>query len=121
MIQSQINLYVLIAGFFLLMLWLTITQNMVILFDQNKKDLIVKKLFGWSAGRRFCKYMLPGLLVSLFVLCGYGVFAWVTQSMQWQYFLAISAVLLIVESLVSFVTIIRTETRKTVDTLKGDS
>ncbi|WOC32691.1 MULTISPECIES: DUF1430 domain-containing protein [Caproicibacterium] len=120
-IQSQINLYVLIAGFFLLMLWLTITQNMVILFDQNKKDLIVKKLFGWPAGRRFCKYMLPGLLVSLFVLCGYGVFAWVTQSMQWQYFLVISAVLLIVESLVSFVTIIRTETRKTVDTLKGDS
>jgi len=120
-VQRQMNFDAVIALLLLLVLWLTVTQNMVILFDQNKKDLVVKKLFGWTAVGRFRKYILPGLGISAFMLCGYGVFSLVSKTMQWGYLLSVGIILLVVEGIVSFLTILRTENRKTVDTLKGDS
>lgn len=118
--KNQMNLYFLMTLVLATVLLLTVAQNMVILFDHNKKDIIVKKLFGWPWNRRFGQYIGISMSVSILMLCAYWVFAFVTGSAKLGYLVGISLLLLAMEAAVSYITILHTENRKTVDTLKGE-
>lgn len=118
--KSQTNLFLLITIVLAAVLLFIIVQNMAIIFDRNQKDIIVKKLFGWQWYRRFGKYIGISMSVSVIVLCAYCVFSFVTGSVEPGYLVGSSLLLLAVEAAVSFITILHTENRKAVDTLKGE-
>lgn len=118
--KNQMNLYLLMTLVLVAVLLLIIIQNMIILFDRNKKDIVVKKLFGWRWNQRFGKYMGISISVSVIMLCFYWIFCFVTGSANLGYLLGSSLLLLATEITISFITILRTESRKVVDTLKGE-
>jgi putative ABC transport system permease protein len=98
----------------------TIIQNMVIIFDRDKKDIVVKKLFGWRWYQRFGKYIGISMSISVLAVATYWFYSFVTQNAELMYLIEISLLLLVMEAIVSIITILHTENHRAVDTLKGE-
>jgi putative ABC transport system permease protein len=98
----------------------TIIQNMVIIFDRDKKDIVVKKLFGWRWYQRFGKYIGISMSISVLAVATYWFYSFVTHNAELMYLIEISLLLLVMEAIVSIITILHTENHRAVDTLKGE-
>lgn len=119
MAKNEMNLSLMVVLMLTTVLLLTVVQNIIIIFDHNKKDIIVKKMFGWPWNHRFGKYIGISMSISVIVLCAYCVFSFINNSAKPEYLAGSCLLLLVVEAAVSFITILRTENHRTVDTLKG--
>ncbi|HCC01155.1 MAG TPA: hypothetical protein DEP60_00480 [Ruminococcaceae bacterium] len=128
--KNEMNLSLMVTLMLTAILLLTVVQNMMILFDHNKKDIIIKKMFGWPWNRRFGKCIAISMSISVVMLGTYWILSFINNSEQQKHlaensflteYLSVSSLLLLAaEAAVSFITILHTENHKTVDTLKGN-
>lgn len=94
-------------------------QNIAIWFDRNRKNLIIKRIYGWNWSTIYGKHLLEHIVV---LLCMTGVYGFLNPmgQLNQQYLRFAILLMVVVECILLWLETIRLEKKKIVNTIKGE-